>query len=144
MFWLPTMIQNTRRQNIDTSSILLIEQNGLNLNNLLYLLTISIGERVYIPRVSLTPSDTRIPFKFQRRQFPILVCFAMTINKRQGQSLKQVGIYLPLPVFSHGELYVAVLRVTSRNELKFFLTNENGDCINTTTNVVYKEIFQNM
>lgn len=138
------MIQNTRRQNIDTSSILLIEQNGLNLNNLLYLLTISIGERVYIPRVSLTPSDTRIPFKFQRRQFPILVCFAMTINKRQGQSLKQVGIYLPLPVFSHGELYVAVLRVTSRNELKFFLTNENGDCINTTTNVVYKEIFQNM
>jgi len=34
----------------------------------------NVGEKVYIPRLSLTPSDTRIPFKFQRRQFPISVC----------------------------------------------------------------------
>jgi len=62
----------------------------------------NIGEKVYIPRFSLSPSDSRIPFKFQRRQFPISVYFAMTINKSQGQSLKQVGIYLPQSVFSHG------------------------------------------
>ncbi|XP_045792830.1 uncharacterized protein LOC123887538 [Trifolium pratense] len=40
----------------------------------------NIGD-VFIPRLSLTPSDVRIPFKFQRRQFPIIVSFAMTINK---------------------------------------------------------------
>uniref|UniRef100_A0A251S214 Putative P-loop containing nucleoside triphosphate hydrolase n=1 Tax=Helianthus annuus TaxID=4232 RepID=A0A251S214_HELAN len=28
--------------------------------------------------------DKKIPFKFQRRQFPLCVCFAMTINKSQG------------------------------------------------------------
>ena len=33
--------------------------------------------------------------KFQRRQFPIYVSYAMTINKSQGQSLKNVEIYLP-------------------------------------------------
>jgi len=41
----------------------------------------NIGDKVFIPRLSLTPSDKRIPFAFQRRQFPIRVCFAMTINK---------------------------------------------------------------
>jgi len=62
----------------------------------------NIDEKVFIPRLSLSSSDVKIPFKFQRRQFPIFVSFAMTINKSQGQPLKNVGIYLPSPVFSHG------------------------------------------
>lgn len=41
----------------------------------------NIGEKVYIPRLSLTPSDTRLPFKFLRRQFPISVCFAITATR---------------------------------------------------------------
>ncbi|KEH18259.1 PIF1-like helicase [Medicago truncatula] len=41
----------------------------------------NISDKVFIPRLSLEPSDTRIPFKFRRRQFPLAVSFAMTINK---------------------------------------------------------------
>lgn len=32
----------------------------------------------------------------------------MTINKAQGQTLQQVGVYLRQPCFSHGQLYVAL------------------------------------
>ena len=76
---------------------------------------------VLIPRLKPTPSNTKLPFTMRRTQLPLAVCFAMTINKSQGQSLKRVGIFLPRPCFSHGQLYVAISRVTSKTRLKIRL-----------------------
>ncbi|XP_076957574.1 ATP-dependent DNA helicase PIF1-like [Bidens hawaiensis] len=101
----------------------------------------NIGTRTYIHRVNMIPTDNKIPFKFQRRQFPISVCFAMTINKSQGQSLSKVGLYLKHPVFSHGQLYVALSRVKSRDGVKLLIFDADDKLTNKTSNVVYKEIF---
>ena len=60
------------------------------------------------------------------------------------QSLKYVGVYLPTPVFSYGQLYVAVSKVTSKEGLKILITNEGGEDTNVTSNVVYEEVFHNV
>ncbi|XP_070040765.1 uncharacterized protein [Nicotiana tomentosiformis] len=100
------------------------------------------GEKVFIPRTTLTPSDARIPFKFQGRQFPIVVSFSMTINKSQGQSLSHVGLFLKKSLFTHGHLYVALSRVTSRKWLKILVYDDDGQITNEARNIVYKEVFR--
>ena len=55
----------------------------------------NFGKTVIIPRLRITPSDKRLPLKIVRKQFPISLSFAMTINKSQGQSLSKVGLFLP-------------------------------------------------
>jgi ATP-dependent DNA helicase PIF1 len=65
----------------------------------------------------------------------------MTINKSQGQTLSFVGVYLQRHAFTHGQLYVAVSCVASKNGLKILIEDENSNCTNKTRNVVYKEHF---
>jgi len=102
------------------------------------------NEKVLIARMNITPSDFKLPFKFQRRQFPIMLCFAMTINKSQGQTLSNVGLYLRRPVFSHGQLYVAISRVRSRDGLKILICHDDGALTGKTKNVVYREVLQSI
>ena len=99
------------------------------------------SKKVFIPCIPLSPSDDiSLPFKFKRKQFPIRLSFVMTINKSQGQTIPNVGIYLPEPVFSHGQLYVAVSRATSKKGLKLLIEDDDGKPCSTTRNIVYTEI----
>ena len=65
------------------------------------------GDDVLLPRIYCDSNDKGALFQIRRRQFPIQTCFAMTINKSQEQSFNHVGLYLPMNVFAHGQLYVA-------------------------------------
>jgi ATP-dependent DNA helicase PIF1 len=65
------------------------------------------------------------PFQFKRKQFPIRLSFAMTVNKSQGQIIPNVGVYLLAPVFSHGQLYVAISRATARTNIKILALPPN-------------------
>ncbi|CAN1164941.1 ATP-dependent DNA helicase PIF1 [Linum perenne] len=98
------------------------------------------GTIVAIPRIVLDVTDTKWPFTLKRRQFPIRICYAMTINKSQGQTLDHVGLYLPKPVFSHGQLYVAVSRVRSADGLHVLIQNPQSMPEDTTRNIVYHEV----
>ncbi|KAF9542122.1 hypothetical protein CPC08DRAFT_611904, partial [Agrocybe pediades] len=62
----------------------------------------------------------------------------LSINKSQGQSVQHVGLYLRLPVFSHGQLYVALSRATSPYNIKILLPDNAEE--SKTTNIVYNEV----
>ncbi|GJS37586.1 ATP-dependent DNA helicase PIF1-like protein [Tanacetum coccineum] len=88
------------------------------------------GVRVLLPRIPLAPSEEDMfPFKLKRTQFPVRLSFVMTINKAQGQTIPNVGVYLPESVFSHGQLYVALSRGIPRITTKV-LVNQKKSLIN--------------
>jgi ATP-dependent DNA helicase PIF1 len=65
----------------------------------------------------------------------------MTINKSQGQTINKVGVFLLSPVFSHGQLYIALSRVTSLKGLRVLIGNSPPSFDEYTPNVVYDEVF---
>ncbi|GKC21261.1 ATP-dependent DNA helicase PIF1-like protein [Tanacetum coccineum] len=105
------------------------------------------GKRVFLPRIPLTPSkDEQFPFRFKRKQFPVRLSFAMTINKSQDQTIPNVGIYLPESVFSHGQLYAALSRGVSQSTTKILVKLErkfNSHGV-YTSNVVYREVLNDV
>jgi ATP-dependent exoDNAse (exonuclease V) alpha subunit len=68
----------------------------------------------------------------------------MTINKAHGQTIPNVGKYLPEPVFSHGQLYVALSRGVGRNTM-WVLAKPNILADPTgkkTKDIVYRDVLE--
>ena len=93
------------------------------------------GELRLIPRIKLTTED--FSHEISRTQFPVRLCFAITVNKSQGQTLPIVGVDLRTPCFGHGQLYVALSRVTNVNSLAVLLRSRENQ---QTENVVWEEV----
>jgi len=83
-------------------------------------------------------------FKIMRKQFPLRLAYALTMNRSQGQEFEKLLIDLSEAAFTHGHLYVALSRIRLKENLKIFCNQENlmdlycGFIV--TKNVVYNEI----
>ena len=95
---------------------------------------------VGIPRILFRPQEKEYPFEWSRRQFPVRVAFATTINKSQGETLKRIGVWLAQPVFGHGQFYVAPSRVGRPDRCTFAIKAKTGQPHNKTRNVVFQEV----
>ena len=82
------------------------------------------GQLRVMPRITLISADTYMS-TISCKQFPVRVCFVMTINKSQGQSFDTVSVDLQMPVFSHGQFYVAMSRVSDSMGLHVLLPDKD-------------------
>ncbi|KAK8948892.1 hypothetical protein KSP39_PZI005305 [Platanthera zijinensis] len=101
------------------------------------------GKAVFLPRIPLkNTGDQQMPFELTRKQFPVRLSFALTINKSQGQTIQHVGLYLPSPVFTHGQLYVALSRGTTAANTKVLIKNNllPGYPGAYTKNIVFRDL----
>ncbi|XP_069969580.1 uncharacterized protein [Penaeus vannamei] len=83
------------------------------------------GEQVAMSKITLTSTGT-----LQKRQIPVKLSFAMTINRSQWQTFDRCGLLLDAAdCFSQGQFYVACLRMTKRDSLIICTgtTEENGE-----------------
>jgi hypothetical protein len=99
------------------------------------------GNIVGIARQPFTTNDGEFPFIARRHQFPVRLCFAMSINKSQGQSLGCVGVDLRSSTFTHGQLYVALSRVREVSQLTVLLRgDEESRACEKAENIVWPDL----
>jgi len=97
------------------------------------------GNVAFIPRIKFIFDNSDLPFTFARKQFPLRLAYAMTINKSQGQTLFHVGLHLADDVFSHGQLYVTFSRAKAPTNIKVQLLDTMHGRIGLMRNVVYEK-----
>jgi hypothetical protein len=98
------------------------------------------GNTISLPRIMLTDSRSPDTVVLRRKQFPVSLAYAMTIDKSQGQSLQRVGIALDTPCFAHGQLYTALSRCRDPSSLALYVP-EGQLWGRKVKNVVWKEVF---
>ena len=149
------LLRNMANGLMNGTRMLLLE----NLQHVLRCLVVNgpqAGTIVFIPRFSFKHEGVQHPLPWCRRQFPVKPCWAMTINKAQGQTLARVGVCLVRVVddrdvdgtrrihvasaesFSHGQVYVALSRSGDPDGVCMYTTYEQT-MLDTIVNVVYPE-----
>ena len=83
-----------------------------------------------MPRITLNTRDSKnLPFVFHRTQFHIQLSFTMTVNKSQGQTFYNIGLYIDQDnaTFGHDRLYAALSRWRSEHDTKAQIIGAKND-----------------
>ena len=92
-----------------------------------------------LPRISFVCSyGARNAKNVTRRQFPVRPCAAMTVHKSQAATMDRVVIDLRGDVFEHGQLYVAISRVRSANDVAVLLRPGQTHIKNVTLEILLR------
>lgn len=75
----------------------------------------------------------------QRRQLPIMLCWALSIHKAQGQTISRLSVDLR-NIFEAGQVYVALSRATSLEQLQV----KNFDARRIRTNAKVVDFYKNL
>lgn len=129
-----------QREGLCNGTHLIVSQLLPNVIEATIITSTCIGKHVYIRCIKFIHKSSDMPFTFSRKQFPFKVCYAMTINKSQGPSLRRIDIYLSQPVFIHEQLYVALSRATSPNSIKILINSTDPIIHNETKNFVFNDL----
>ena len=100
------------------------------------------GSRAVLCRQTFVvePEESGLPCQLQRRQFPIILAWALTVHRVQGQTLKFAGIFFNGDAWCHGMLYVALSRVGCWSQVAVLMP-EGADATNfRIKNCVYKNL----
>uniref|UniRef100_A0A8D8TLU8 ATP-dependent DNA helicase n=2 Tax=Cacopsylla melanoneura TaxID=428564 RepID=A0A8D8TLU8_9HEMI len=95
-----------------------------------------------IPRITFKFSIiVGSPLEVIRRQFPLVLAYAMSGHKSQGQTIDYVGLDLRSECFTHGLLYVMLSRVRSPdNILVLVLPERVQEGVAYVKNIVYEDL----
>lgn len=98
--------------------------------------TREIGRMKHVVRL------TNQNLEYRRYQLPVSVCFALTVHKAQGLNFTHVGLALSQPVFSHGQLYMALSRVNNLEQMKIHVYNSKKQSYESVQNVVCHKVIK--
>ena len=100
-----------------------------------------VGTVHLILQIDLFSAEEELAFILIHQQFSMQLYFTIIINKSQEQSLQTVSVDLQTAVFSHGQLYVALSRVTDVGRLTVLNGPGRGRHVQ---NVVYSEVLESL
>jgi hypothetical protein len=79
---------------------------------------------------TINSEQSGLPFNIRRRQLPLIVAYAVTVHKAQGQTLAKVGLYVTTDMFTHGQLYTALSRTRGWSNIVVFTTLPDSTTLN--------------
>ena len=105
-------------------------------------------QRLRVPRIPFRWRTTKVGLKLERMQFPLQLAYACTFNKAQGKTLERAVVDVRVPVFAHGQLYVALSRVRGRDRVRLLAdlpqvrVGVDGARYTSVTNVVERVMLE--
>lgn len=74
---------------------------------------------------TITPEASGLPFTVIRRQYPVIPAYCLSVHKAQGQTIAKLGVIFESDPFTHGQLYVALSRVSGWLSIYAYYQGDN-------------------